>query len=177
MFERPTSEVARGKSGRFCSKSCVNFARDYRRRAPEERFWARVTKTDACWLWNGYRTDNGYGQFGQSNIPGDNEYAHRYSYRLAHGAIPDGLLVLHRCDVRHCVNPDHLYTGTPKQNTADMDGRGRRGDSSPLPEDLVRAIRADAANGDSLKTIALRHGVSMTAVASIRSGRTRRKVA
>lgn len=174
-FERGASEVARGKAGRFCSKTCSNLSRDYRSRPPEERFWARVRKTNSCWLWTGYCTDAGYGQFGQSTVSGDNEYTHRYSYKLAHGKIPDGLLVLHHCDVRHCVNPKHLYVGTHRDNTADMDKRGRRGSNKAIPANVVSEIRVAIKEGASLKQISERFGVSRTSAWSIRVGRTRRK--
>jgi len=172
-FERSTSEVARGKAGRFCSKSCSNLARDYKSRPPQERFWARVDKSGSCWLWTGYVTENGYGQFGQSTVSGDNEYAHRYSYKISHGPIPEGSMVLHKCDVRTCVRPDHLYLGTAKQNTADMDARGRRGKNARLPPEIVRAIRSTAG---SHTQIARRFDLSLTCVSNIRSGRRRKDV-
>src|SRR5260221_10383991 len=160
-FELPTSVVARGKGGKFCSRSCVNFARDYKPIPPEIRFWAKVEKTPTCWLWRGYVRPDGYGDFGQSTIPGDNEYAHRYSYRLAHGAIPDGLLVLHHFDVRNCVNPKHLYAGTAKQNTGDMFARNRakppRGEShfcAKLKAADVRRAREMRRNGMYWREIA-----------------------
>jgi hypothetical protein len=130
-FQRTTSEVVRGKAGRFCSKSCVNLARSYRSTPAEERFWSKVDKNGAearselgpCWLWTAFVKDNGYGQFGRG--ANDGVYAHRYSFELANGTIPDGMCVLHRCDVRNCVRPDHLFLGTELDNAQDRDAKGR----------------------------------------------------
>jgi hypothetical protein len=88
-----------------------------------ERFWDKVQKTESCWLWTAYLKRNGYGQFFPRR--GHPVYAHRYSYELARGAIPDGLLVLHACDNPRCVNPNHLSLGTQKENLADMRRKGR----------------------------------------------------
>lgn len=84
-----------------------------------EIFMSRVlVDANGCWLWQGALTPKGYGRFGQ-------EKAHRYSYRLFNGVIAEGLLVFHRCDVRNCVNPEHLWLGTAAQNQQDMAVKGR----------------------------------------------------
>lgn len=71
-----------------------------------ENFWGHVQKAESgCWLWTGARTSAGYGNL---RIDGTNDYAHRVSYRLAVGPIPDGEVLDHLCRVRHCVRPDHL---------------------------------------------------------------------
>jgi hypothetical protein len=76
-------------------------------------FLKHVSKTESCWLWTGGKHINGYGGF-------RNKYAHRVSFELFKTKIPKGLCVLHVCDVRHCVNPEHLWLGTKKDNTQDM---------------------------------------------------------
>ena len=85
------------------------------RGTPEERFWAKVQKDPSgCWLWAAYVMPNGYGKFGVSKEC--YAYAHRFSYQLAKGEIPEGLDLDHLCRVRHCVNPDHLEPVSRRAN-------------------------------------------------------------
>jgi len=78
-----------------------------------------------CWLWEGAQNNRGYGYIGLSGAKGGNVLAHRSMWELTNGPIPDGLWVLHRCDVRICCNPDHLFLGTPLDNMRDMHAKGR----------------------------------------------------
>jgi hypothetical protein len=87
-----------------------------------DRFWAKVLKTDTCWLWQGHVLRDGYGQFGKIG----ERRAHRRAWFLTHGPIPDGLQVCHRCDTPLCVRPDHLFLGTAQDNIADRDTKGRQ---------------------------------------------------
>lgn len=92
------------------------------RRPVALRFWAQVEKTDGCWLWRGRRDGSGYGQlqYKKQRIG-----AHRLSYELHIAEIPAGLWVLHRCDNKLCVRPDHLFLGTHLDNVRDCVSKGR----------------------------------------------------
>jgi hypothetical protein len=93
----------------------------------EGRFLQKTTKTDSCWLWTGALNSQGYGSIG---VNGKSVSAHRFSYELYVGEIPAGMVVCHSCDVRHCVNPEHLWVGTTADNNRDMFTKDRNGSSS-----------------------------------------------
>ena len=92
----------------------------------KERFFKKVNKTDTCWLWTGALNSKGYGSL---RVNGKSVSAHRLSFLWFKGDIPDGMLICHTCDTPSCVNPDHLWLGTPKDNHKDMWDKGREPDS------------------------------------------------
>ncbi|MGJ0510229.1 MAG: HNH endonuclease signature motif containing protein [Methylocystis sp.] len=94
-------------------------------RSPEVRFWEKVIRGDGCWEWTAAKSVRGYGTFGLRK--GKMVPAHRMSWELTYGKIPDGLIVCHHCDNPECVRPDHLFLGTYSDNTQDMIRKGRGG--------------------------------------------------
>jgi hypothetical protein len=146
--------------------------------APEIRFWRFVSTGDGCWEWTGGRAgQRGYGAFGLTRDR--MVYAHRFSWIMHFGPIPEGLFVCHRCDNPPCVRPDHLFLGSHRDNMADMVGkrrypltrpatRGERNGQHRLTEVQVRAIRA---SGDSNAHLARAYGVSETLIRAVRARR------
>lgn len=93
------------------------------RRTLAERFWPKVEKTEGCWNWTGATNGKvGYGRIGAGTKPYSWLLAHRASYEMSNGPIPEGLVIDHICHNRKCVNPDHLRAITQKQNMANRKG-------------------------------------------------------
>lgn len=145
----------------------------------EERFWAKVDVRGQgeCWTWRGARTRAGYGELNGGARGTGMLYAHRVSYEMHFGPIAAGLFVCHRCDVRECVAPHHLFLGTAADNNRDMLAKGRHsregqpGESNGfarLTEDDVRAIRTryTGARGE-MTALAREFGVTLTNVSLI----------
>jgi len=109
------------------------------RKGLEDRFWEKVQKTEDCWLWTAAQIGSGYGQFRL----GGYAYAHRYSYELHKGKIPEGLHIDHLCRVKNCVNPDHLEAVSPGENL-------RRGIRTNQHKGKTHCIRGHEFSGDNL---------------------------
>lgn len=159
---------------RHCSRECY---RAHRVARSDIRFWEKVDRSggpESCWIWTARRFDFGHGQFrtSQGNVP-----AHRFSWELAYGPIPDGLCVCHNCpggDNPACVNPAHLFLGTYLDNNRDMHAKGRARVShgsahcqAKLTEADVLVIREALARGEPQKSLAERFGVSRSNVGLI----------
>jgi hypothetical protein len=193
---KTTNFTQRGYA-RFCSQPCRKaYSRNPHSPGNITRFWSRVNKDGpipphrpdlgACWLWLGPPTNSGYGLFGLGK--GTVVLAHRNAYRIQHGEIPEGLRVLHHCDVKVCTRGSHLFAGTHQENMDDMVAKGRAAtgarngralhpESTPRGEQVatakltwadVRAIRA-AYDGGIAKQQALadQYGVSQLHVSRI----------
>ena len=187
-------ELTQGKRQRFC-KPCLKIYRAKYYQANKmpirrsdlpagmyERFMSHVRDTGDCWLWQGAKTKDGYGvaNIGVVTPRGTRKVlsTHRLSYLLHHGDIPDGLFVMHSCDVKLCVNPKHLRTGTRTENLHDAMAKGRvrfsRRTGEPrtkLSPERVREIRRLLqSNLFSLDDIARRYRVAPKTIMNIRDG-------
>lgn len=154
--------------------------------AARRRFWQKVDTTADCWLWTGTRTPAGYGSTRLAS-PRRIEGAHRVAWQLAHGPIPAGQWVLHRCDTPACVRVTHLFLGDHADNMADMaakqrhwmrlqperiaERRGIRNPRAKLTDEQVAAIRSDRTS--RAVTLAARYGITDTYVHMIRRGASR----
>jgi len=140
----------------------------------KRRFMAFIDKcADGCWLWRGH-TDKGYGIFAVNSRP---VLAHRFAYALFVGEIPAGMCICHSCDNSRCVNPDHLFIGSHRDNMNDMVAKGRvargaRHGNVKLSADTVRAIRLYARIGINDRFIARRLGVPLLNTRAIIARRT-----
>jgi hypothetical protein len=108
--------------------------------------------------------------YGYLRINGQNAYTHRLMWVLVHGPIPDGAWVLHRCDNSACINPDHLFLGTPDDNSKDMIAKGRSrgiGSKRKLTVAQVKIIRSSL---ESSRTLAAQFGVTEGAIRWVRKG-------
>ncbi len=107
----------------------------------EERFWPKVQKSDGCWLWAGAKSSKGYGLIGEGGRNGRDLLAHRVSYQLQVGEIPDGLSILHSCDTPLCVNPAHLRCGTTQENIAEAYEKKRKASPFADPKNRYQGPR------------------------------------
>jgi hypothetical protein len=161
FFARPSS--IRHSGARFCSRPCLYVWQ--RRLTLADVFWSKVVTTDDCWWWTGAKKGNGYGHITRR---GQGMLAHRVSYELHHGPIPDGMYVCHRCDHPACVNPAHLFAAPPMTNVADMRRKGRavyvngqRKANAKMTDALVVEMRARfAAGGISQRELGRQYGIA-----------------
>lgn len=142
-----------------------------------DRFMSKFRKEDGplptqCWMWTAATVHGGYGHLGIKGR-GKTIRAHRFSYQHFIGPIPDGIDICHRCDRPGCVNPEHLFAGTPKENTEDARRKNRLAVGSRLPqakltEADVRAIRSDSR---PQSVIAKEYGIAQSSISFIKSRR------
>ena len=137
----------------------------------QERLESKVIKdpnhVDCCWTWSASLHPEGYGRFA---LDGKTQKAHRVSYEIYKGSIPDGLCVCHTCDNPACVNPNHLFLGTVSQNNADKAEKGRA--AKKLNAGLVKDIKDALSNGASLNSLAKLFQVSRAMIIKIKHNRS-----
>lgn len=168
---------------------CYNIAMRKRlwRSTPEERFWFYTEKSTGCWLWTGPR-HGGTGTYGVIVVSYNYDFAtkrsikhttmaHRYSWQLHFGIIPEGLLVCHSCDVPLCVNPSHLFLGTIQDNMTDRNRKSRqaqheRHGRAKLSWEQVADIRKAFDAGASKLSLSKKYGVVHNTIRGIISQRT-----
>jgi hypothetical protein len=143
----------------------------------EERFWSKVDKGPNCWIWKGARSKDGYGLFNNKTGTHRLLVAHRVAYTLMVGPIPHGLFVCHHCDNRLCVNPSHLFIGTPADNTHDAVAKGRLNQGSQNPNAKLTSFQVvEIYKGRQLgqrpSELAKRFHVSRPTISDITAGRT-----
>lgn len=139
----------------------------------EERFWAKVSKGADCWEWTAALGTTGYGVV---TVRGRKQTAPRVAYELTMGPIPAGVCVLHRCDNRRCVRPNHLYLGSYRDNALDRESRGRSHDRGGVRNGRARVSAAEVRQLRELRgavtqeALARRFGISQTQVGAIQRG-------
>lgn len=132
------------------------------------RFWNKVEITDllTCWRWTACTDQYGYGRI---QVNRKLRYAHRVAWNLTYGTIPPGQCVCHRCDNPGCVNPNHFFLGTVKENSIDMCRKGRA--TRKLTDEQILSIRALYKSGIDYKELSQQFN---TGYANIRQIVTRR---
>lgn len=186
-FKARTDAIKSGQ-GKYCSKKCS--ARGaHPRTDTTKRFWSKVDKTNHCWLWREAISTKGYGMF--CLYHGKRVYSHRFSFETVNGPTPENLFVLHSCDNRLCVNPNHLFVGTQKDNIQDAvkkarmasgvrNGRYTRPDRTPrgknhgmskLTEEQVIEIKR-MHKSFSQQVIAYKFNVSQPTISSVLMNKT-----
>ena len=179
-FHPTTQQISMGY-GKYCKASCQHesmrgMTHPGRPKAPiDVLFWRHVLKSEACWIWNGHCV-GGYGTLAR-RIDGKIKtlLAHRISWELHNGPIPEKLLVLHHCDNPPCVRPDHLFLGDDAANHADMVSKNRQAKwngvtGAKLDIPRVLAIRHLKHNGYTAAELSRPFGVSHAAITKIIRG-------
>lgn len=149
-----------------------------------DRFWSKVEKTEKCWNWKACKRD-GYGLF-RLNSGESMRNAHRVSWEILNGDIPHGLQVLHKCDNRLCVNPNHLFLGTLQDNMNDRNKKNRqaKGDAcgrATITKNIALKIRKinpsfRKAKWGELKALSIELNIDIQTVSNIWRNKTWRHI-
>jgi len=153
------------------------------RSTPEQRFWHYTEKgrNDSCWIWTGtkHSAQPGYGVIviGPTGTNRPSTMAHRFSWTLHFGEIPNGMLICHKCDNPLCVNPKHLFLGTFKDNMNDRNSKNRQAHDSrhgraKVTAEQVVAIRSTPIKRGSISELSRVYGIARSAIRAILSFKT-----
>lgn len=121
-----------------------------------------------CWLWTGGATSFGYGRFTRGRATEGRTDAHRYAYEYFVGQIPTGMEVCHRCDTPACVNPEHLFLGTRKDNSVDMMRKNRGPNSKLSPADILDIRSMDDGSRRVMRAVCEKYGITSNTFYRIR---------
>ncbi len=177
---KPKHHQLRKGNGRFCSHTCGRLrGRREDLKTRFDKYWAGEPNS-GCWLWTGTSDRAGYGQI---NVDGKNRIATHIALSFQGIDVPKGMFACHKCDVPACVNPAHLFVGTPRENMQDAAAKGRwsappilRGQNQPkakLTDDAVRQMRQEYATGTtSTPKLSRRYGLSQASIHAVISGKT-----
>lgn len=173
------SDIKRG-GGKFCSNKCsVVYTAPERGKKisgdPKKRFFSNIIREKEwkkCWVWLGLKSRQGYGRM---TINKKQKLAHRYSWEIYRGQIPDGMFICHKCDNPSCVNPRHLFVGDRFDNAKDMVKKGRNRDdkgskhpSAKLTEEQVIHIRKRIEDGEMQINLAKEFNVHKATISMIK---------
>lgn len=150
------------------SKSCGCLKKDQ----SKELFFTKFKKTDGCWNWEGQISKLGYGSQGKNK-----NQSHRMAWKFEYGEIPKGMYVCHKCDNRICVNPEHLFLGTIRDNLKDMFGKGRnikgcQVQSAKLNENKVKEIKLSLKEGENSLSLSKKYTVHPRTIRDIKNNIT-----
>lgn len=145
----------------------------------KERFWSKVIKSDGCWAWTGTFSSKGYGVIWDEHKT--QKGAHVVSFMMNVGPIPKGMFVYHKCDNPPCVNPEHLFLGTPSDSMKDMQAKGRDkkafGETHvccKISDDQALTLIAEyGRGGTTFAKLALKYGISYAQAYRLYNNQTR----
>ncbi len=126
-----------------------------------------VDEGTGCWIWTGTKYGGGYGLF---RCLRQDMLAHRFSWWIHHGPVPDGMYVLHHCGNPGCVNPEHLFLGTAKDRTQNTQHKGANHSNAKLSKDDVDEIKKLLETGYTGASIARHFNISASVISKIKSG-------
>ena len=130
-------------------------------RKTKDRFMKKVNESNGCWKWNAQIFPTGYGAF---HLNGKSILAHRASYLIFNGEIPNGIFVCHKCDNKSCVNPHHLFLGSAKENAIDRSLKGRHGQNTVISNSQIEEIKNLYTQGYSQRCLAKKFKVHQRSI-------------